>query len=153
MSTSSFEVQQRIAAPVAAVYAHLSEPASFLGLQPLLIEVTETGRGEDAQGRPTRTFRAVENIRLFGFLPWRNTITTRMTLSRPDERIECDVESPGGVRLRNAFVLRAEGDASLVRDEVTIDCPRLLQGLVLGIARKAHERLLLNLKQRMEEKK
>jgi ligand-binding SRPBCC domain-containing protein len=151
VSTVSFSLQEGIAAPRERVYAHLSEPASFLGLQPLLIEVTETGRGEDGSGRPTRTFRSVEKLRLFGFLPWRNAITTRMTLTQPNQRIECEVDSPGGVRLRNAFVLCDEGGESVVRDEVTIECPRLLAGFVLGEARKAHERLLSNLKKRMEE--
>lgn len=151
MSTSSFRLAQRIAAPSRRIYAHLSEPASFLGLQPLLVEVTETARGEDSAGRPTRTFRSVEKLRLLGFLPYRNAITTRMTLTRPNERIECDVHSPGGVRLRNAFIVSADDDGSLVADEVTIECPRWLRRFVVGEARKAHARLLLNLKQRMEE--
>lgn len=151
MSTTSFSRSQRIAAPATQIYAHLSEPASYLGLQPLLIEVTETARGEDSRGRPTRTFRSVEKFRLFGFLPYHNTITTHMTLALPGERIECDVHSPGGVRLHNAFILSAEGDVSLVSDEVSIECPRLLLGFVGREARKAHERLLLNLKQRMED--
>ena len=151
MSTSSFTRSQRIAAPAEQIYAHLSDPASYLGLQPLLVEVTETARGADAQGRPTRTFRSVEKLRLFGFLPYRNTITTLMTLARPGERIECEVHSPGGVRLRNAFTVSVDGDASLVSDEVSIECPRLLRGFVVGEARKAHERLLHNLKQRMED--
>ena len=64
VSTASFRLSQTIAAPAGRIYAHLSEPASFLGLQPLLIEVTETDRGEDAAGRPTRTFRCVEKLRL-----------------------------------------------------------------------------------------
>ena len=151
MSTASFRLSQTIAAPAGRIYAHLSEPASFLGLQPLLIEVTETDRGEDAAGRPTRTFRCVEKLRLLGFLPYRNAITTRMTLARPNERIECEVQSPGGVCLRNAFTVSADSGGSIVADEVTIECPRWLRGFVLGEARKAHARLLLNLKQRMEE--
>ena len=149
--STSFRLSQQIAAPPERIFAHLSEPASFLGLQPLLIEVTETGRGEDGQGRATRTFRSVERLRLFGFLPWRNAITTRMTLARPNQRIECEVDSPGGVHLRTAFTVRGEGAMSVVGDEVTIECPRWLTGFVVGEARKAHERLLLNLKQRMEE--
>jgi hypothetical protein len=149
--STSFRLSQHIAAPAGRIYAHLSEPASFLGLQPLLIEVTETGRGSNADGRPTRTFRSVERLRLFGFLPWRNAITTHMTLAQADRRIECEVHSPGGVHLRNAFTLESENGASLVADEVSIDCPRWLTGFVVGEARKAHQRLLLNLKQRMEE--
>jgi ligand-binding SRPBCC domain-containing protein len=148
----SFTLSERIAAPVERIYAHLSEPRSYLGLQPLIIEVTETGRGEDATGRPTRTFRAVEKFRLLGFLPYRNAITTHMTLTQPNQRIDCDVKSPGGVRLRNAYVLRTDGGESVVDDEVAIDCPRLHARFVAAEARKAHRRLLSNLKQRMEEK-
>ena len=151
MPAASFSLSERIAAPVDRIYAHLSEPASFLGLQPLLIEVTETGRGSDDQGRPTRTFRSVEKLRLLGFLPYRNAITTRMTLARPNERIECEVDSPGGVRLRTVYTLRRDGRESEVGDEVTVECPRLLQGYVVGEARRAHQRLLHNLKRRMEE--
>ena len=152
MAAASFSLSEHISAPVDLVYAHLSEPANFLGLQPLLIDVTETGRGSDSAGRPTRAFRSIEKLRLFGFVPYRNTIDTRMTLVRPNERIECAVDSPAGVRLRNAFTLRQDGRGSIVGDDVELECPRLLLSFVVGEARKAHARLLLNLKRRMEER-
>ena len=149
----SFVLFERIAAPVERIYAHLSEPASFLGLQPLLVEITETGRGSDADGRPTRSFRSIERLLLLGVLPYRNTITTRMTLASANERIECEVESPGKVRLRNAFTLRAEGEESVVGDDVAVECPRWLRFFVVGEALKAHQRMLRNLKRRMEERR
>jgi ligand-binding SRPBCC domain-containing protein len=151
VATATFDVSERITAPPERIYAHLSEPRSFLGLQPLLIEVRETDRGADGQGRPTRTFRAVEKLRLFRFIPYRNAITTRMTLAAPNERIECEVDSPGGVSLRNAFTLRPDGGDVVVEDAVTIDCPAWLRGFVVAEAKKAHRRLLQNLKRRMEE--
>jgi hypothetical protein len=151
VATATFDVSERIAAPRERIYAHLSEPQSFLGLQPLLVEVTETDRSADSRGRPTRTFRSVEKLRLFRFIPYRNAITTRMTLATPNERIECEVASPGGVTLRNAFTLHPDGSDVLVGDEVTIECPSWLRGFVVAEAKKAHRRLLQNLKRRMEE--
>lgn len=152
MATASFSLSERIEAPVEQIYDHLSEPRSFLGLQPLLVEITEKARGEDAEGRPTRAFESVEKLRLLGVFPYRNRISTRMTLARPNERIECEVASPGGVRLRNAFTVREGDGASVVGDEVTVECPRWLRAFVAGEAEKAHRRLLQNLKRRMEEK-
>jgi hypothetical protein len=150
VSTARFSVAERIDAPVERVFHHLSEPASFVGLQPLLLSVEETERGEDPHGRPTRTFRSVERLRLLGFIPYRNTILTRMTLMRPNELIECEVNSPGGVKLRNTFALRAEEGTSCVCDDVTVHCPRWLRPFVVAEARRAHQRMLHNLKRRME---
>ncbi len=62
------------------------------------------------------------------------------------------MDSPGGVRLRNAFILRQDGAGSIVGDDVDLECPRLVLSFVVGEARKAHTRLLLNLKRRMEER-
>ena len=152
MSSASFNLSERIAAPVERVYAHLSEPKSYLGLQPLLVEITEIERGADADGRPTRTFRSIEKLRLLGVIPYRNAITTQMTLSRENERIEFEVHSPGGVTLRNAFAFSGENGSCVLHDEVTLECPAFLRSFVVNEATKAHRTMLENLKRRLEEK-
>ena len=150
MCKASFDLSERIVAPVERVYEHLSEPSSYLGLQPLLIEVLDTARGADNNGRPTRTFRSIERLRLLGMIPYRNSITTKMTLSRKNERIDFEVHSPGGVTLRSAFAFSSDDGCCLLRDQVMLECPALLRSFVVNEATKAHRTMLENIKHRLE---
>ena len=151
----TFEKSVLVSASLAAVYAHLAEPKSFLGLQPLLVELAETGRGVDARGRSVRGFQTVEQLRLAGLVPWRNRLTGTVALDPAGDRIDVEVRSRPGIVLRSTYRLREavlpSGTAGTqVTERVEIDCPRLLAPFVRREADRAHEQLLQALALRLE---
>jgi len=145
-----FEKSTWIGAKPAAVFAHLSEPSAFLGLQPLLVELHETGRGRDAQGRPTRRFETVERLYLAGVVPFRNRIEGVLTLASDGEAIEVTVRSRPRLVLHSHYRFDPEAAGTRVTEAVAIECPRPLAGPVRRQAERAHERLLAALKERLE---
>jgi polyketide cyclase/dehydrase/lipid transport protein len=145
-----FEKSIWICAPPAAVFAHLSEPRNFLGLQPLLVELREIRRGSDPEGRPTRRFETVEKLRLAGFFPFRNRIEGLLTLVSDGEAVAVEVWSRPRLVLRSLYRLCPEGGGTRVVEAVAIDCPSLLAHPVRRQAERAHDRLLAALKERLE---
>jgi hypothetical protein len=149
MTPLLIEQSIRIAVPADVVFAHLSDPMSYLGLQPLLASVTEiTDARTAAEG--ARRFRSTEIVRLLGVLPYRNRITWRMQVRPQERRIEFETRSFPRIRLEAAYTLISEGPVSVVTDTVRIDCPRWLRGFVGAQATAAHAALLANLKARLE---
>lgn len=145
MATHHFERDIAIAAPLARVFAELSEPARFLGLQPLLTEVREV-----AAEQGVRAFEAVERVVLLGPIAVRNRLRVELT-PRPDEnRIGFATRAPLGIRIEGAFALTAEGSATRVTESVALRCPFWLSRFVLREATRAQQALLANLKQRIE---
>jgi hypothetical protein len=149
-TTIGFTRALRIAASPAAVFAELSDPRCYLGLQPLLVDVTELERGVDDVGHPFRRFASVERIVLFGVFPFRNRIESRLTLEEDGRALRVDTASRPGIRLRAAYTFASEEIGTLLRLSVAIGCPRLLARFVGREAERAHDALLTNLKTRLE---
>ncbi|MGW0197124.1 SRPBCC family protein [Nonomuraea sp. NPDC003201] len=119
-----------VAAPPSAVLTHLSEPSSYVGLSPLVVEVRDVRR-EPGQTR----FVSVERFRFLGFVQYDNLIEVTLRASR--EGVEGEVDSPGGVRLDYRFGLAAAGEGTEVEDALRV---RATFGPVLRYAaRKARE--------------
>jgi carbon monoxide dehydrogenase subunit G len=93
----------------AKVFAHLAEPASYVGLSPLVVEVYDV----DDTG-----YTAVERFRL-GPLRYDNHIRVKLTAG--DNIVSSDVHSPGGVRMAHRFELsdHAEGCEIVERTRLT----------------------------------
>jgi hypothetical protein len=104
------------AAP-AAVSAHLAEPANYVGLSPLVVEVREVSR-EDG----TTSYTAVERFRFLGFLRYDNPIVVTLRLDGT-EAVYGDVVSPGGVRMGYRFDLVPDGDGTRVTDSLRMHAP------------------------------
>jgi hypothetical protein len=119
-----------VAAPTSAVLAHLSEPSSYVGLSPLVVEVREVRR-EPGQTR----FVSVERFRFLGFLRYDNLIEVTLRASR--EGVEGEVDSPGGVRLDYRFGLAPEGGGTEVEEVLRVRAT--LGPVVRYAARKARE--------------
>ncbi|MFG1704247.1 SRPBCC family protein [Nonomuraea sp. M3C6] len=102
-----------VPAPPSAVLAHLSEPSSYVGLSPLVVEVRDVRR-EPGETR----FVSVERFRFLGFLKYDNLI--KVTLRCTAEGVEGEVDSPGGVRLDYRFGLAADGAGTEVEDVLTV---------------------------------
>jgi len=145
VASSRFERDVAIAAPLERVFAELSDPARFLGLQPLLTEVREITAPPGA-----RAFEAVERVALFGAFAVRNRLHVELVPMPDQQRVGFMTRAPLGIRLSGDFSLQAEGAKTRVRESVLLACPLLLRRFVLREAIHAQEALLANLARRLE---
>lgn len=113
-----------VPAPPDAVRAHLSEPASYIGLSPLVVEVRDVRREAGLIH-----YVSVERFRFLGFLRYDNLI--KVTLRPTEDAVEGEVDSPGGIRLAYRFGLTARDGGTEVTDELRL---RAAFGPLLGYA-------------------
>jgi len=76
------DIDVYIDVPVATVYDHLSEPHDFLGLQPLLVDMSPVQRTVE-NGLSVITYETVEAFRLWK-LTYHNRIKVRMVMAEPN---------------------------------------------------------------------
>lgn len=109
------------------VFAHLADPASYVGLSPLVVEVYDV----DAGG-----YTAVERFRLG---PFRYDNHIRVRLSAADNVVASEVRSPGGVRLSHRFELSEHADGCEVVERTRLTAPfgllRFAASQALGVQR------------------
>jgi hypothetical protein len=132
-----------VPAPPDRIYAHLSDPESYVGLSPLVVEVRDIRR----DGR-TVDYTSVERFRL-GPFRYDNLLAVTMTFPRPGRQLVSSVVSPGRVRLVATVDLLADGDRSRVTETVRVSFPAPLRPLVLGQARKVQRARAVELTRRM----
>ncbi|WP_246075394.1 SRPBCC family protein [Nonomuraea terrae] len=113
-----------------AVLAHLSEPASYVGLSPLVVEVRDVRR----EAREIR-YVCVERFRFLRVVTYDNLI--EVTLRPTGDGIEGEVDSPGGVRMGYRFALAAADGGTEVTD--VLDVRATLRPVQRYAARKARE--------------
>ena len=145
MAIHRFERDVVIAASLARVFGELSEPARFLGLQPLLTEVREV-----AAAPGVCAFEAVERVALLGPIAVNNRLRVELTPRAAAHRIGFATRAPLGIRIEGAFALDAMGTTTRVTESVVLRCPFWLSRFVLREATRAQEALLANLKRRIE---
>ena len=135
--------------PMADVYDHLADPHSFLGLQPLLIEMSPV-RESTEHDRVVREYETVEAFRLRGRIVYRNRIRVRSTLTAPPARLDTRVHSPGGVTLNVEYHFAAEGAGTRLTEIMHLEMPALVAGFVVSQATQAQRAVLARLKARLE---
>ena len=148
MATDRFQHSFRVAAPAAAVYAHLMDPRSYVGLSPLVVAVRDIRAMRDGQGREVIRYVALERFR-FGPFRWDNPIRVTMTGMTPDRRVVSAVVSPGAVRLRSTVDLRPSSGGTAVTETVELRSPALLRRFALGQARSVQRKRAAELARRM----
>ncbi|RJQ82190.1 SRPBCC family protein [Amycolatopsis panacis] len=119
-----------VAAPPAAVAAHLSDPDNYVGLSPLVVAVRQMTHGPG----PTR-YVAVERFRFLGFLRYDNRIAVTLNVDG-SEALHGRVVSPGGVRIDYRFALRPNDTGTDVTDTLHLHAPF---GLLRFAATRARE--------------
>ncbi|RPE33817.1 SRPBCC family protein [Kitasatospora cineracea] len=96
MPSTELHHSYEVGAPPADVLAHLADPAHYIGLSPLLVDVREVRPGGDG----TTRYVAVERFRFLGLFTHDNRIevTLRADPSRlpAEATVSGDVVSPGG---------------------------------------------------------
>jgi carbon monoxide dehydrogenase subunit G len=143
MPIDRFRHSFRVAAPPAAVYAHLMDPHSYIGLSPLVVAVRDIRPAGDAVA-----YVAVERFRL-GPLRWDNPIRVTMTGIGPHEQVRSSVVSPGRVRLISTVDLAADGTGTSVTESIELNSPWLLRRFALGQARSVQRARAAELTRRM----
>ncbi|GIJ79126.1 Carbon monoxide dehydrogenase subunit G [Micromonospora phaseoli] len=132
----TFETSCTVAAPPEAVYQHLTDPRSYIGLSPLIVAVDDVRTGHDAEGRGVTDYVAVERFRLVGPLRWDNRIRVRMVSTPPHGPLVSEVRSPGWVTLRAVVELTPMPEGTRVDERVTAHAPAPLRRFVAGQARQ-----------------
>jgi carbon monoxide dehydrogenase subunit G len=110
-----------IAASPETVFAHLADPANYVGLSPLVVAVRDIRRAGD-----TVHYHAVERFRILGKLPYDNVIAVTLAAKRndpPHAEITGDVHSPGGVRMAYRFSIAPDGHGTAVTDTLWLRAP------------------------------
>ncbi|MFI7542575.1 SRPBCC family protein [Actinoplanes sp. NPDC049599] len=143
MPTTEFSHTFAVAAPAGQVCAHLAEPANYLGLSPLVVEVRDVRRTGAAV-----SYVAVERFTL-GPVHHDNLIAVTITVPLPDRRLVSDVVSPARVRLTATVDLAPDGAGTRVTETLRVTCPALLRRFVLGQAREVQRFRAAELTRRM----
>jgi hypothetical protein len=110
--------------------AHLSQPQSYVGLSPLVIEVKDVEQGEGE----TR-YTSIERFTFFGLVKYDNRI--KVTLRNTPRTVEGEVKSPGGVRLDYRFTLTEKAGGTEVEDILVVHA--WIRPLLGFAAKKARE--------------
>ncbi|GIE26963.1 hypothetical protein Ait01nite_000080 [Actinoplanes italicus] len=147
MPIDRFSMTYAVDAPPDEVWAHLTDPQSYVGLSPLVVTVRDVRPVRDDQGREAVRYVAVERFR-WGPLRWDNPI--RVTMTTPTgRRIVSSVVSPGAVRLDSTVDLAQHGTGTEVTETIEVRSPSLLRGFVTGKARSVQTERAGELTRRM----
>ncbi|GAA2586952.1 hypothetical protein GCM10010435_76450 [Winogradskya consettensis] len=145
MPSQTLSRTARISAPPAKIYAHLSDPQSYLGLSPLLVDI------RDVRPHPGGVaYTAVERFR-YGVFTWDNPIAVTMTFQAPETRIVSDVRSPARVHLISTVDLTPVPEGTDLTETIHVTYPPLLGRFVVGQATAVQQHRLAELTRRMSQ--
>jgi hypothetical protein len=143
MAISTLDHSWQVPAPVAAVFAHLTDPYNYLGLSPLIVAVREVRPVTDIAGPPALDYLAIERFRLLRVLRWDNPISVRLTHSEASGTITQHVVGPGNVQVISTLQISAvnnaigDGQLSQLDEHLSITMPGPLRGFVTRQVRSA----------------
>jgi len=144
--SGSSEVEVVVAAPPRAVFEHLRDPRSYVGLSPLVVEVRDIREEPDAVH-----YVAVERFRFVG-LRYDNLIRVELRADDADPArlwVGGDVDSPGNVQLRYGYTITPEGAGARVVDRIEVTAPWGLRRFALGRASEVQQARGLILAERL----
>jgi hypothetical protein len=139
-----------ITAPPNTVYAEISEPNNFIGLQPLIVEVSPITRGQDSDGNIVLSYQSVELFRFGGILPYRNKIHVQSTLYPERMAMTSHVKSPFNVQVQFDYHLSAVEQGTQVDLAISFTAPVMIREYVLSQINSAQDAVLNTLKARLE---
>jgi hypothetical protein len=141
--------QANFSRPAPFVYEHLSDPRNFIGLQPLLISISNIQETQP-QGVKTLSYENVEEFIFLGFLKYHNRIQVQTRLTEPGKRMDAFVISPGGVKLHVEYLFTPNEQGSTLDEVFHIEAPGFLMNFVIQQASQAQTTVLTRLQQRMQ---
>ena len=152
MPIDTFEHTFLVDAPADVVYRHLSDPNSYVGLSPLVIEVRDIRLGRDDDGRNFIEYVAVERFQPTKLIRWNNRIHVVITLTQPGRELVSGVVSPGGVRLTATVELTDEPAGTRVTERIEVTAPAPLRRFVFDQARSVQLKRAEELTRRMRRR-
>jgi len=150
MTTRTFYHTYVVHAPAAKIYEHLAEPMSYIGLSPLVGQISDVEWDIDEQHQSIVTYKTVELFRFLGFITYPNPLNVVMTLAHPNQQIISDVQSGFNTTVRFVFDLKEQADGTTITETITATMPALLSGFVVSQAKAVQQHRVKVLKQRME---
>lgn len=152
MSEVTFTYRCEIVRPVSEVYAHLTQPESYIGLSPLVTRVYDISHHTNDEGQVVAQCVTVEHFRFLGFIPFNNHIRVLSTRVSPNRLLLNEVHGALNVYVRfvNEFAPTQDGVGTVIIETVTVHCPGWLQGFVVGQAKSTQVVRFARLKARLE---
>ncbi len=150
MASETFQHRYFIPATPTHIYQHLSEPMNYIGLSPLVEQVDNIASHTDSQGRTVYTYQSVEVFHFLGFIRYPNRIRVKMILTRPDEQMVSEVDSPFNVHVLFEFDLESADGGTWIIETVTATMPVLIRGFVVQQAKAVQMARAEELKRRMQ---
>jgi hypothetical protein len=130
----TFEHRFDVDAPPDAIYRHLSDPNSYVGLSPLVVEVRDIRLGQDDDGRNIIEYVAVERVGA-GRLHWNYRVDVLLTLTTPGVALTSYRASPGGVRTEATVTLEPTLSGTHVHETIEVRSPAVLRRFAAEQAR------------------
>lgn len=144
----TLQFRAALAKPANFVYEHLADPRNFIGLQPLLISISNVVESR-SQGVRVLTYENVEEFIFLGFIKYHNRIRVELHLTEPGKRMDAYVDSPGAVKLHVEYLFSDTVAGSTLEETFHIEAPRLVMNFVIQQATLAQETVLERLQKRM----
>jgi len=149
MTQHTLEFAVHICCPVAVAYAHLAQPANFIGLQPLLSSISPI-QEFSVENKHGYKYETVETFRIGPVPVFNNRIRVETILTEPEMQIDSIVHSQPNIRLDVHYQFAAlDGETNLI-EQMLISVPAWLSNYVIRTAGQVQEQTLANLKRRLE---
>lgn len=143
------EFMVHIRRPVSVVYDHLTQPANFIGLQPLLSSISSI-QEININNKRGYSYETVETFRIGAIPVLNNRIHVRTVLTEPDRQLDTVVQSKPHIRLDVQYRFTPLGEETSLVEIMLITVPAWIRGYVVHTARQVQEQTLANLKHRLE---
>jgi carbon monoxide dehydrogenase subunit G len=146
----TFEHRFDVDAPPDMIYRHLSDPNSYVGLSPLVVEVRDIRLGQDDDGHNIIEYVAVERVKA-GRLHWDYRVEVLLTLATPGVALINYRASPGGVRTEAIVTLEPAHSGTHVHETIEVRSPPVLHRFAAEQARSIQRKRAEELARRFGE--
>jgi hypothetical protein len=149
MPVYNLEFQIFINVPAEVAYDHLNDPHHYVGLQPLLTHVDKVKFGKQ-DGLKTVSYETVEAFRWKGIVLYRNRIRVQTVFTLPPKKLNTVVHSFPNITLNVEYTFTPKDNGVLINETVQIHTAAWLAKFVTGEATRVQNKILENLKNRLE---
>ncbi len=134
MPIDAFEHRFEVDAAPDPVYRHLSDPNSYVGLSPLVVQVRGIRLGQDDDGHNIIEYVAVERVKA-GRLHLDYQVDVLLTLTRPGVELTSYRALPGRVRTEATVTLEPALSGTHVHETIEVQAPAVLHRFAVDQAR------------------
>ncbi|MEP7294011.1 MAG: SRPBCC family protein, partial [Chloroflexota bacterium] len=128
MANAAFDYRYFINAPAYRIYAHLAQPENYVGLSPLVVAVSEIEQGADSAGIGFFRYRSVERFHFLGLIRYDNLLRVTITLTKPNQQMISEVDSPFSVNVRFIFDFEPGDGGTWIVETISAQMPLIVKG-------------------------